>query len=66
MAEQPEDRISARDALAWFNTIRMSLDEFQLKWRLRGRDEPVPVRVVLDTLDIAKQALQKINWYLLQ
>ena len=65
-AERPEERISVKDALAWFNTIRSSLPETQLKWRLRGRDESAPVRVIFDTIDVAKHGLQQLSRFLLQ
>lgn len=64
--QEPERRVTADEAVRMFSDIRGTLNDTQLRWRLRRRDESASVRVVLDTIDAAKQGLNQLNRLLLR
>ncbi|KAI0049760.1 hypothetical protein FA95DRAFT_1604077 [Auriscalpium vulgare] len=54
-------RPSAEVALAEFRRMSFSLTSAELRWRLRPRDESVPVRVVYDTVAAARETFFQLK-----
>lgn len=61
VVKQPERRVGVDKALKLLEDICSSTQNSHLRWRLRGRDEPPPIRVIFDTIDVAKQGLHHLN-----
>ena len=57
----PDRRPPAEVALATFEGICADLNPTLLRWRLRARSESAPVRVVYDTVAVAREGLYQFK-----
>ncbi|KAI1790366.1 kinase-like domain-containing protein [Ganoderma leucocontextum] len=57
----PTARVSARDAMTMFSSIRTRLNNPLVRWRLRRRTETTSERVVYDTVAVAREGLYHLK-----
>ncbi|KAJ3015694.1 hypothetical protein NUW54_g170 [Trametes sanguinea] len=60
-AKEPVDRPSAEEAWRKFHEIRQGVSFLQSSWRLRPRDEPLPVTAVLTAVSLVRRPILTIE-----